>query len=47
MEWYLLLMHRHGLIEDADLEEFSEELRAPILASSRNLERVTEGKRSS
>jgi hypothetical protein len=36
MRWYLLLMHRHGLIEDADLEEFSGELREQILESSRS-----------
>jgi hypothetical protein len=35
MRWYLFLMHRHGLIEDADLQEFSDELREQILASSR------------
>ncbi|MEW6667922.1 MAG: hypothetical protein AB1512_22150 [Thermodesulfobacteriota bacterium] len=27
MEWYLRLMHRHGLIHDSDLQEFSEALR--------------------
>jgi hypothetical protein len=37
MRWYLILMHRHGLIEDADLQEFSDELREDILASSRGL----------
>ena len=31
MQWYLLLMHRHGLIQDSDLKEFSEELRGQIL----------------
>ena len=35
MHWYLYLMHRHGLIQDADLEEFSEELREQLLAASR------------
>ncbi len=30
MEWYLFLMHRHGLIQDADLKEFSEPLRELI-----------------
>ena len=35
MHWYLFLMHRHGLIAEADLEEFSEELRDRILALSR------------
>jgi hypothetical protein len=34
MEWSLLLMYRHGLIKDADLEEFSEPLRGRILARS-------------
>ena len=37
MQWYLLLMHRHGLIEDSDLKEFSEALREKILTSSRVL----------
>jgi hypothetical protein len=37
MPWYLLLMHRHGLIQDSDLGEFSEALREQILASSRGL----------
>jgi hypothetical protein len=35
MRWYLYLMYGHGLIEDADLEEFSGELREQILESSR------------
>jgi hypothetical protein len=35
MRWSLILMHRHGLIEDAGWHEFSEELRKLILASSR------------
>jgi len=35
MHLYLFLMHRHGLIEDSDLEEFSGELREEILASSK------------
>lgn len=39
MQWYLFLMHRHGLIRDDDLEEFSEDLRDHILAASRNLGR--------
>lgn len=30
MEWYLLLMNRHGLIQDTDLKEFSEPLRELI-----------------
>ena len=37
MHFYLLLMHRHGLIEDADLAEFSEDIRERTLASSREL----------
>jgi hypothetical protein len=37
MHWSLLLMHRHGLIQDADLEEFSDDLREQIMASSRSL----------
>ncbi len=37
MQWYLLLMHRHGLIQDSDLKEFSEALREQILTSSRAL----------
>ncbi|MFQ5637596.1 MAG: hypothetical protein ACE5IR_06325 [bacterium] len=37
MNWYLFLMYSHGLIQDADLEEFSQELRKHILASSRGL----------
>lgn len=39
MEWYLSLMHRHGLIRDGDLEVFSEGLREHILEISRNLGR--------
>lgn len=35
MEHYLSLMHLHGLIQEADLEEFSEELRRHVLAFSR------------
>jgi len=35
MHWYLFLMHRHGLIQDTDLEEFSEELREQLLTASR------------
>lgn len=35
MHWYLCLMYGHGLIQDADLEEFSQELREQILTSSR------------
>jgi len=34
MHWYLCLMYGHGLIQDADLEEFSQELREQILTSS-------------
>ena len=37
MQWYLLLMHRHGLLQDSDLKEFSEELREQILTSLRGL----------
>jgi hypothetical protein len=37
MQWYLLLMHRRGLIQDSDLNEFSEALREQILTSSRGL----------
>ena len=37
MDWYLFLMYRHGLIQNADLEEFSEELREQIRASLRRL----------
>ena len=37
MLYYLILMYRHGLIQDVDLEEFSQELREQILASSRGL----------
>jgi len=37
MRWSLILMHGHGLIEDADLQEFSDELREIILAASRGL----------
>jgi hypothetical protein len=37
MAWYLLLMHRHELIQDYDLKEFSEALREQILTSSRSL----------
>jgi hypothetical protein len=32
MSWYLLLMYQYGLIEDSDLEAFSDELREWILA---------------
>ena len=35
MEWYLLLMHRRGLIQDSDLDEFSEALRERVLTVSR------------
>jgi hypothetical protein len=35
MRWTLLLMHRHGLIEDPDLEEFSSELREHLQEWSR------------
>lgn len=35
MRMHLLLMHRHGLIDDADLGEFSEGLRERILMLSR------------
>jgi hypothetical protein len=31
MEFYLRLMHRHGLIQDTDLKEFSEALREQVL----------------
>ena len=37
MHLYLVLMYHHGLIQDVDLVEFSEELREQILASSRGL----------
>ena len=37
MQRYLLLMHLHGLIQDSDLNEFSEALREQILTSSRAL----------
>jgi hypothetical protein len=37
MQWYLLLMHRYGLIQDSDLREFSEAIREQILTSSRAL----------
>jgi hypothetical protein len=37
MHGYVLLMHRHGLIRDDDLGEFSEALREQILTSSRHL----------
>jgi hypothetical protein len=36
MEGYLLLMRRHGLIREDDLEEFSEALRERILAFGRS-----------
>jgi L-lactate utilization protein LutB len=35
MRMHLLLMYRHGLIEEADLEEFSDELRERILLLAR------------
>jgi hypothetical protein len=35
MEGYLLLMHRHGLIQNADLIEFSEALREQVLSRSK------------
>lgn len=35
MQMHLVLMHRHGLVEDADLKEFSDELRERILVLSR------------
>jgi hypothetical protein len=38
MQWYLLLMHRRGLLQDSDLNEFSEVLQEQILASSRALD---------
>ena len=31
MSWYLLLMYRHGLIGEEDLEEFSAEVREGVL----------------
>lgn len=37
MQWYLVLMHRRGLIQDSDLDEFSAMLRQLILTSSRGL----------
>lgn len=39
MEWYLVLMRHHGLIQDSDLKEFSEELQEQILETSRVLTR--------
>lgn len=38
MEWDLYLMYGHGLVQDADLEAFSEDLRAHILKVSQNNE---------
>ena len=35
MHWRLFLMYGHGFIQDADLEEFSQELREQLLASSK------------
>ena len=35
MRMQLLLMHRHGLIEEAELEEFSDELRERILVMAK------------
>ena len=32
MHTHLMLMYRHGMIDDADLERFSEELRDRVLA---------------
>jgi hypothetical protein len=37
MQWYLLLILHHGLLQDSDLKEFNEELREQILTSSRKL----------
>jgi hypothetical protein len=37
MQWYLLVMHRRGMIQNSDLNEFSEALREGILTSSRGL----------
>jgi hypothetical protein len=36
MAWYLMLMHRYGLIRDEDLEEFSEALRERVLTFGRS-----------
>lgn len=33
MAWYLSLMYGHGMIEDDDLDEFSEGLREAVRAS--------------
>jgi hypothetical protein len=35
MEWYFLLMHRYGLIQDADPIAFSEALREQVLSRSK------------
>ena len=37
MEWYLLLMYGHGLISDADLEQFSDEPREYVRSASKTL----------
>lgn len=38
MTWHLFLMYGHGLVQDADLEAFSEDLREHILKVSQNNE---------
>lgn len=35
MQWYLILMYRHGLIHDSDLNELSEEVRDHVLKASK------------
>ncbi len=34
MKWYMFLMVRHGMLNDSDLENFSEDLREDIKRSA-------------
>lgn len=40
MQWYLFMMYQYELIRDADLEEFSENLRKQVIASSKSTELI-------
>ena len=37
MDFYLVLMHRRGLIKDEDMEEFSATLQAEVLGTSKGV----------
>ena len=38
MRWHLFLMYQHGLIRDADLQEFSADLQEQVITSSQILD---------